>query len=78
MTQYQFATEVGEIFKTARSRAIELGQEILSSEILLDAIIRHGSNSGVTLLEASGTKMAVLKGLIAERTEEIRHAPNLP
>jgi ATP-dependent Clp protease ATP-binding subunit ClpC len=77
MIQYQYATEVVDIFKIARSRAIELGQETLSSEIILDAIIRHGSNSGVTLLEQSNTKMSMLKGLLAERMEETRRTPNV-
>ena len=76
MTQYQFATEVSEIFKNARSRAIELGQDTLSSEILLDAIVRHGSNSGVVLLEQGKTKMSLLKGLLTERAQEIRRVPN--
>ena len=76
MTQYQFATEVSDIFKIARTRAIELGQDTLSSEILLDAIIRHSTNSGVVLLEQNKTKMSLLKGLIAERMETIRKSPN--
>lgn len=76
MTQYQFATEVTDIFKVARSRAIELGQDTLSSEILLDAIVRHSSNSGVVLLEQSKVKMSLLKGLLAERMEGIRRVPN--
>ena len=75
---YKTIKETDEILVLARQKTLELGRETLSSEVLLDAVIRHEKNSGVLLLEKAGAKFPILRSKIMERIEQVRITPNNP
>jgi len=67
------ATEVQEILKLARAKAVELHQNDINSELILDAIIRHDSNSGVSLLKSVNVNFGKAKQILKDRLDLLKH-----
>ena len=64
--------QVNEVFVLARKKTLELNLDEISSEILLSAIIDHGSNDGLDLLKKNGTNMGKLNTLLVDRFKVIQ------
>lgn len=68
----QLTTEVQDILKLARSKAVELHQDYVNSEAILYAIV-NSTNSGVTFLQKLNVNFGRLKQMLKDRFDLTRH-----
>lgn len=65
----KLSTEVTDIMKLARKHSIRINQALISSDTILLAILEHGENTAIPILEAANVNLVKLKNALLAQIE---------